>query len=217
MVDPVLVGGAVTVAAVAIAAGYSYFTGNDSGVDVDDDGNDEVTFEGNNDAMFDCNDPTEDPAYRDDEFAPTGTGEADDAEDEDATSFQAAPEAVQDIGTDLAEVTGIGETRADDLQKAGFHTASDLYFAADEDLTDVSGIGDLTVSQVRGDIGSAEEGNDGESSEGAEEDSQDSEEQDSTSEQSSSSDEETDEADSEDDGSDSGETTDSTGNESDEE
>ena len=70
--------------------------------------------------------------------------------------FEMAPEDVQVVGTSLAEITGIGDTRSDDLKRAGFHNASDIYFASDEELTSISGIGDLTVSQIRGDIGSAE-------------------------------------------------------------
>jgi len=78
-------------------------------------------------------------------------------------TFEAAPEDVRAVGQTLSDITGLGETRADDLKKAGFHTASDIYFAADEDLTAVSGIGDLTVSQIRGDIGGVDEedGDDG--------------------------------------------------------
>lgn len=142
MVDPTLIAlGVAAVAGVAIAAGYSYFTGEDAtaGIDVDQDGEDDLsyTFEG-----------------------------AEDTHEDEPREFDVAPEDVRAIGTALHKITGIGDTRADDLKKAGFHTASDIYFAADDDLKEVSGIGDLTVSQIRDDIGSVDdEGNSEESDE----------------------------------------------------
>lgn len=158
MVDPVLVGGAAAVAGVAIAAAYAYLSGDDAsaGVDVDGDGEDDVSY------TFEGNDSEDESTFGIEEASGTSM---------DETTFEVAPEDVQAIGTELAEVTGIGPTRADDLKKAGFHNASDLYFASDEELTGVSGIGDLTVSQIRGDIGGVDEGNDGESSDSTDTDS----------------------------------------------
>lgn len=146
MVDPVLVGGAVAAAGVVVAAAYAYLSGDDAsaGVDVDGDGEDDVSY------TFEGNDSEQESTFGIEEAGGTSL-------DEEPLSYQAAPEEVRDIGTNLAEVTGIGDTRADDLKKAGFHNASDLYFASDEELKSVSGIGDLTVSQIRGDIGSVED------------------------------------------------------------
>lgn len=60
----------------------------------------------------------------------------------------------------LGDVKGIGGTRASALADAGFETAEDLYFATDEALEAVDGIGSYTVGQIREDIGSADdEGN----------------------------------------------------------
>jgi len=176
MVDPVLVGGAVAAAGVVVAAAYAYLSGDDAsaGVDVDGDGEDDVsyTFEGNDseqESTFGISGGSAEPSVE------SSSSEADEVEaggtSMDSTTFEAAPDEVRDIGTDLAQVTGIGDTRADDLKKAGFHNASDLYFASDEELTEVSGIGDLTVSQIRGDIGGVDEGNDGESSDSTDTDS----------------------------------------------
>lgn len=197
MVDPALVGGAITGAAIISAAAYSYFSGNDASVDTDGDGEAELEFEGNNGVVPDCNDDADDPAYVEHS-----------TEDEESP----VPDEVREI-EDMATVKGIGDTRADALVEAGYTSAEDLYVAADDELTGVDGIGAYTVEQIREDIGSVEGNDGGESTEEAEADSQDSSDQDSTSEQSSSSDEEGDEND----GSDSGETTDSTGNESDDE
>jgi len=132
MVDPVLVGGAAAVAGVAIAAAYAYLSGDDAeaGVDVDGDGEDDVSY------TFEGNDSADESTF--------GIGGGSGGE----PTAESASEDVQDIGTDPVEVTGIGPTRADDLKKAGFHNASDLYFASDEELTGVSGIGDLTVRQI---------------------------------------------------------------------
>jgi DNA uptake protein ComE-like DNA-binding protein len=59
--------------------------------------------------------------------------------------------------TDLENVKGIGETRAESFREEGFGTPDDLYYATDENLCEVNGIGDLTVSQIRDDIGSVDE------------------------------------------------------------
>ncbi len=59
--------------------------------------------------------------------------------------------------TDLTNVKGIGETRAESFREEGFETPDDLYYATDENLCEVNGIGDLTVSQIRDDIGSVDE------------------------------------------------------------
>lgn len=213
MVDPVIAGAAVTAAGIAAAAGYSYFTGNDSSVDTDGDGEAELEFGGGN-GVTGCNDPTEDPAYAEDPAPAFETTE----QPEDPT-----PEAVE-AKDGLEDVKGVGGTRAEDLADEGFETPADLYYASDENLLDVHGIGDLTVSQIREDIGSVEdEGNDGESTEEAEADSQDSEDQTQDDEASSST--ETSESTSEDtaesdesDGSDSEDQTETgSGNESDDE
>lgn len=128
-IDPAVVGGVAIAVAVALAAGYSYVTGNESSVDMDSDGNDEVTFGG--DDTFETEEDEEEESQLDNMFV---------------------PDEVANVES-LTDVTGIGATRAEDLKASGFHTAVDLYFAADEELKNVHGIGDLTVSQIRDDIG----------------------------------------------------------------
>lgn len=54
---------------------------------------------------------------------------------------------------ELTDVKGVGETRAEDLMDAGFVSPNDLYFAKDEDIEAVDGIGPYTVEQIRDDIG----------------------------------------------------------------
>lgn len=149
--DPTIIAGAA-VSIVAIGGGvYAYLQrGGNVEVDADDDGTPELVLE---------------EAEEEGDFA---------VEDETAEppEYQAAPEAVRDI-EGLSGVKGIGDTRADDLQKAGYHTASDLYLASDAELAEVHGIGDLTVSQIREDIGSVEDeaaGNSDESNESGETD-----------------------------------------------
>lgn len=68
-----------------------------------------------------------------------------------------ASETAQEVGGELAQVKGVGETRAEKFIDAGFETASDLYFASDEDLTSVNGIGEATVEMIREDLGRPED------------------------------------------------------------
>lgn len=58
---------------------------------------------------------------------------------------------------DLTNVKGIGPTRADGFREEGFGTPDDLYYATDENLLAIEGIGDLTVRQIREDVGSIED------------------------------------------------------------
>lgn len=133
-------------ALVVSAAAYSYLTGNEASVDLDDDGTDEVTFEG-------------------DEPAPsTASFEEPSVAEDVEKQADPTPDAVSDK-EDLTDITGIGDTRASDLMAAGFTTPEDVYYASDENLTDVDGIGSYTVEQIRGDIGSIEGNTDGESTE----------------------------------------------------
>lgn len=151
MVDPVLVAGAVGVVAIAAAGIYAYRSGDDAsaGADLDNDGEDEISVD------FDGND---EESHRLDGAEPAEENDdADDIEDtvSDDVEEQAdpTPETVQDK-SDLTDVKGVGATRAEALGKAGFSTPEDLYYASDENLEDVDGIGSYTVEQIRDDIGS---------------------------------------------------------------
>lgn len=67
---------------------------------------------------------------------------------------------VPDVVTEkngLTDIKGIGATRAEAIGKAGFSDPEDVYFATDEELTDIEGIGEYTVEQIRDDIGREEE------------------------------------------------------------
>jgi len=207
MVDPVLVGGAVAGVGVLTAAGYAYLTGDDAsaGVDVDNDGKNEAsyTFEGN-DNEYQAADGLDVGAEGDSEQS---TSEDVEEQADPTPEVVAEKESVEDI-------KGIGPSRADDLADAGFDTPEDIYYASDENLEAVTGIGPHAVSQMREDIGSIgddAEGNDGEFTEEPEADSQDSEDEADTDQQSSSTEDE------DDDGSDSQSQTDGSGNESDDE
>jgi predicted flap endonuclease-1-like 5' DNA nuclease len=137
MMDAVIAGAVVTGGAVVAAAVYAYVTGNDASVDVDGDGEGELEFEGSD--TTDCD------------------GDTKKIDDDGGTeTLEVPPADVREIGTELTAVKGIGDTRADALEEDGFYTAADLYFASDDELADVHGIGELTVSQIRDDIGSAD-------------------------------------------------------------
>jgi predicted flap endonuclease-1-like 5' DNA nuclease len=64
------------------------------------------------------------------------------------------PTSVQEIGENLASIRGIGPNRADTFREAGFDTATDIWFASDNSILDVHGIGDRALKQIRSDIGS---------------------------------------------------------------
>jgi predicted flap endonuclease-1-like 5' DNA nuclease len=126
MSEAVLVGIGTAVAAVAGGAIYTYFTGNTSSVDVDDDGNDDVTFEGENEAA------DEEVA----EVIDSGT-----------------PPIYTDLPVGLEGIKGIGPTRAETLRNAGYVEPADVAKAPDEDLRSLHGFGEHAVQQIRDDIG----------------------------------------------------------------
>lgn len=141
MVDPAIAGAVGTALAVGVAAGYAYLSGNDADVDLDDDGNAEFEFEGD--------ETVEDPAYKG----------SDDSEVRESVEQAEDPTPEEVKNKSMTDVTGIGPTRAEKLGKAGYPSPKDLYYASDENLKDVNGIGSFVVGQIRDDIGSVDEGN----------------------------------------------------------
>lgn len=126
MVEEVIIGGAISV---GIVGGgyylYHRFTGNAVEADLDQDGETDLTLEQHDDPS--------DHTIEDD--------------------VAAASDVAVQIGGELSEITGIGESRAEDLIEAGFETAEDIYFANDEELKEIDGIADYTVEQIRDHVG----------------------------------------------------------------
>lgn len=156
-ISPEIAGGAVITAAAAVGVAYRHYRkGGTVEADVDGDGQPELAVTSNG-----CEDESAD--------------EEDDSEEEteDASDEQdPTPQEVKDIGTNLTEVKGVAETRADSLRSEGFDTAADLYYASDENLEAVHGLGPRAVSQIREDISGIDyEGNSGESDDSTEDDS----------------------------------------------
>lgn len=125
--SPEIIAAGVGLAGVAAAAVYSYVTGKSTSasVDVDDDGTDEIDVEFGGDEVT--------------------KGESVEAEN------PTPDEVLNKSG--LTDVKGIQATRAKELREAGYDTPADLYYASDENLTDVHQVGKYTVEQIRSDIG----------------------------------------------------------------
>jgi hypothetical protein len=124
-----LAGAGASVAIAVVAYVYHRVTGEPVQVDVDQDGEDDIELE---------------------------EGEPFESEPVEET-IDYASEAAQEIGGELAKVKGLGETKAEALVEAGFEVAEDLYFADDEELLDVTGIGETTVERIREHIGGSDE------------------------------------------------------------
>ncbi|WP_135664110.1 50S ribosomal protein L32e [Halorhabdus rudnickae] len=58
--------------------------------------------------------------------------------------------------TELTDVSGIGDGTAESLREAGFETISDLREATEDELIEVSGIGNALAARIKADIGSVE-------------------------------------------------------------
>ena len=143
LTNPLVIAGGLGVLTAAGAAAYSYLTGNsaDVGVDIDDDGNDDVT------ASFGGEENTTPPEYE---------------TEADSTVPDSLPESLEDV-------TGIGPSKAEKLRSVGYESPEDLYNASDSELESINTFGPAVVEQIRGDVGSVEEGaSDSPSSDGEE-------------------------------------------------
>jgi len=165
--DVLITVGGVAIA-VAGAAVYSYVSGNSASVDLDDDGNDEVTF-GVDQQIHGTSSGTrrggdsDGPEFverqpTDGELAGTNAAYESGSVTAETSAIDPShdnrtPERIAAIGSDLQSINGIGPVRASSFTAAGFETAEDLYYSADESLLDVDGIGERALSQIREDVG----------------------------------------------------------------
>jgi mannosyl-glycoprotein endo-beta-N-acetylglucosaminidase len=133
------------------AAAYAYFSGNEASVDVDDDGNDDVTFGGDQTAA-----DTDTAAVADDDAADS-KGDT----DEEAAGDEPQLPDYLDAYDGTTAINGIGPTYAKRLgQNHDISTPAEVYLATDEELMEAKGVGERTVEQIRDDIGSVESSED---------------------------------------------------------
>jgi predicted flap endonuclease-1-like 5' DNA nuclease len=135
MVEAILatVGGIVTV----VSAGYVYLKRGGT-VSADTDGDGDSDFYASEDEVQTPSPPTQ---YEAEAFI-------EEVEDDSGP----LPEVVREKA-DLTAIKGIGPTRARDLREVDIDTPQDVYYASDETLLDISGIGETTIDQIRSDIG----------------------------------------------------------------
>jgi len=136
--------------ALASAAVYSYFTGNKASVDVDNDGEDEVTFGGEDkeiemvqsiDGGF--------PKRVDDDEPATSPEEAVEKNSSAEEVFNATEKTE---GETLLDVKGVGPSLGQTLEQNGIYNADDLREASDDELLEVSGIGPSKLKTIRNDL-----------------------------------------------------------------
>ena len=89
--------------------------------------------------------------------------DADDAEDVGAetdadTDDEDDAEADEDgdVPTELVEIAGVGETKAESLREAGFDSVDDVRGADQSTLADVEGIGNALAARIKADVGDLE-------------------------------------------------------------
>ena len=97
-----------------------------------------------------------------DEAEETEEAEADDAEADEAETEAEADEtdadeaAVEEDDRDLADISGVGSSKAESLQDAGYESVADLQEASQEDLAGVEGIGNALAARIKADVGGLE-------------------------------------------------------------
>jgi large subunit ribosomal protein L32e len=90
--------------------------------------------------------PVEDPDQRAEEAEAEQTDEAE-AEDETADD---------DEPTELTDISGVGESKAESLREAGYESVQDIKTASQSDLADVDGIGMALAARIKADVGDLE-------------------------------------------------------------
>ena len=130
LTNPTVIAVGTAALTVVSAAAYSYFTGNKASVDVDNDGKDEVTFEGE-----------ENPRMSPEEAVETNSS---------AEEVFNATEKVE--GEALLDVKGVGPSLGQTLEQNDIYNADDLRDATDDELLEVSGIGPSKLKTIRNDL-----------------------------------------------------------------
>jgi len=142
---------------------YYSLTGKSGSVDVDGDGDPEVSAT-DGDVNIDIEDEVDDAV---DAVVETSSDENDDAEaNDDYTDTSEDPVPEKD---DLTDVKGIGPTRKASFVAADYETPTDLYYASDDNLLNVDGIGERSLGMIREDIGTIDDSDSDSSSEEDEE------------------------------------------------
>jgi len=68
----------------------------------------------------------------------------------------AADEPADDRPEELTDVAGVGERTASSLREAGYESVDDLAAAAQDDLTEVDGVGTALAARIKADVGDVE-------------------------------------------------------------
>ncbi|WP_122091338.1 50S ribosomal protein L32e [Halalkalicoccus subterraneus] len=69
------------------------------------------------------------------------------------------PEEEQPVGdepSELTDISGVGDAKADALREAGFETVEDVTAASQDELADVEGIGNALAARIKADVGGLE-------------------------------------------------------------
>ena len=139
LTNPTVIAVGTAALALASAAAYSYFTGNKASVDVDNDGESEVTFEGEDRGKSNVAETSdEDPRMSPKEAVEKNPS---------AEELFNVTEKVE--GETLLDVKGIGPTLVEQLEENNIYNTDDLLDATDDELLEVSGIGPSKLETIR--------------------------------------------------------------------
>ncbi|PSP51845.1 50S ribosomal protein L32e, partial [Halobacteriales archaeon QH_3_68_24] len=97
-------------------------------------------------------DALEDDEADDEEAETSEAEEAETPDDEEADGAAAADE--EDEYEDLTDISGVGPSRSEDLEEAGFRTVDDVRGASQEQLADV--VGNALAARIKADVGGLE-------------------------------------------------------------
>jgi len=142
LTNPTVIAVGTAALALASAAAYSYFTGNEASVDVDNDGESEVTFGGEDRGKSNVAEtPDENPRMSPEEAV------------EKNSSAEEVFNATEKVEVEtLLDVKGVGPTLAETLEQNDIYNAGDLRRATDDKLLEVSGIGPSKLETIRNDL-----------------------------------------------------------------
>jgi large subunit ribosomal protein L32e len=78
------------------------------------------------------------------------------SDDEDEEVVESEDEDADEVITDLTDISGVGDAKADALRDAGYETVADIRTASQDDLADIDGVGMALAARIKADVGDLE-------------------------------------------------------------
>ena len=117
-----------------------------------DNEDEEVAFEDADDEVEDEEAFTEEDAAEQDD----AQADAEDVEEPTEDEAEDAEAESEDEPEELTDISGVGQSKAEALEAAGYETVDEIRVASQDDLADVEGVGMALAARIKADVGDLE-------------------------------------------------------------